>query len=232
MAPTSILFGVEKFGNQALLDTAKNILTDESRLLHGGKGPPILLRKRLNEIVAAFKRRSPGPLPSSIAGLWKADLFVGCQDTDKWLGTTVKINERSLQGHKGLRLGIVPAAQGASDKVRKDEDKNLIVCPIPHDQSFMEAFYTALAIVQAVLAASGKMPTEKVLPQSAHRAVARLLTDRSDVPVIEIVDQCKTIFGQRDLMSEEEVPVREERMGSVKDRIVDTIISPFASVIR
>lgn len=30
-------------------------------------------------------------LPNSINGLWKADLFVGKSEPDKWVGTTVKL---------------------------------------------------------------------------------------------------------------------------------------------
>jgi len=42
-----------------------------------------------------------------------------------------------------LRIGIVPAMQGKSDKVYLDDKKNIMVCPIPYDGSFMELFYTS-----------------------------------------------------------------------------------------
>lgn len=40
----SILFGVEKSGSLQLIDTARGILTDESRLRYGTKGQPAKLR--------------------------------------------------------------------------------------------------------------------------------------------------------------------------------------------
>ena len=78
----SILFGLEKSGTQQLIDTASEILTDDSRLLYGTKGQPAKLRKHLNQIGGAFRNRKTRPaLPYSIRGLWKADLFVGFSDT-------------------------------------------------------------------------------------------------------------------------------------------------------
>jgi hypothetical protein len=224
---TSILFSLEKSGSLELIDTAHNTLTDESRLLHGGAGQPILLRKRLNAIARAFRSDKARPaLPSSIRGLWKADLFIGFQDIDRWLGTTVKINERDLQAARGLRLAIVPAAQGKSDKVRKDEGKNLVICPLPHDQNFMEIFYDGLRIVQAFLDAGGSMPKERVLPSAPHRGIAKFLVDRADVPVVEVIDQAMTIFGQRDLLTSGDKDVRLERLQG--KGVVNNVVAPIA----
>jgi hypothetical protein len=72
----SIFFGLEKSGSLQLIDTAKGILTDESRLRYGTKGLPAKLSKHLEKIAGAFKNRKTRPaLPYSIRGLWKADLF-------------------------------------------------------------------------------------------------------------------------------------------------------------
>ncbi len=46
----------------------------------------------------------------------------------------------------GLRVGIVPASQGRSDKIRIDNQKNLVICPLPYDGSFMELFYNGLLL--------------------------------------------------------------------------------------
>src|SRR5262249_41171717 len=88
--PRSILFGLEKTGTQQLIDTAENTLTDESRLLYGTRGQPVKLRKHLSGIAGAFRKPQAAlALPSSIRGLWKADLFVGFSDEDRWVATTV-----------------------------------------------------------------------------------------------------------------------------------------------
>jgi hypothetical protein len=36
-------------------------------------------------------------LPGSVGGLWKADLFTGNRDSDKWIGTTLKVNVSHMQ---------------------------------------------------------------------------------------------------------------------------------------
>jgi hypothetical protein len=61
-SPQSILFGLEKTGTQQLIDTAEDILTDESRLLYGTRGQPVKLRRYLTTISGAFRtdaRRQP-----------------------------------------------------------------------------------------------------------------------------------------------------------------------------
>ncbi len=47
----------------------------------------------------------------------------------------MKINPAHLEPARGLRVGIVPSRQGKSDKITLDSQKNLVVCPIPHDGS-------------------------------------------------------------------------------------------------
>jgi len=186
---SSILFGAEKTGAVQLIQTAEERLTDDSRLLAGTRGQPVKLKKHINMVASAFRRRSSRlALPYSISGLWKADLFLGCTDSDRWVGTTVKINENALESGKGLRVGIVPTRQGARDAVRKDDRRNLVICPLPHDASFMEVFYRGWGIVQQFIAADAKMPGEVRLPLPADRQVARYLVDRRAYPVVQVIE--------------------------------------------
>ena len=148
----SILFGAEKSGAVHLIDTSRDLVTSGSSILVGKKGRPANLAKYIDRLAAAFRRpQTRKALPYSISGLWRADLFVGSLDTEHWVGTTVKVNQSQLQSDRGLRIGIVPTQQGASDRVRKDEQKNLIVCPLPYDASFMEVFYKGWQVVQHFL---------------------------------------------------------------------------------
>lgn len=137
---SSILFGVEKAGNQQLIDTADSLLTWNSRLMTGRQGQPPLLKRHIAGAVAAFRSRGQGSrLPQSLDGLWKADLFLGDPNSEKWVGTTVKINPSNLSPARGLRVGLVPAVEGKSDRVRIDEKKNLVICPVPYDGAFVES---------------------------------------------------------------------------------------------
>jgi hypothetical protein len=105
----------------------------------------------LSALAGAFKNRKTKPaLPWSISGPWKADLFVGFSDSDRWVGTTVKINPANLEGAAGLRIGIVPTRQGRDDRIRHDEAKNLVICPLRHDGDFMRRRHPPVVIDGAV----------------------------------------------------------------------------------
>jgi hypothetical protein len=224
----SILFGVEKSGKTRIIDTANELLTSDSRILTGAQAQPPKLKAYMNMLAAAFHRpETRNSLPSSINGLWKADLFFGSTDADRWLGTTLKINARQLEGAKGLRIGIVPATQGSSDKVYRDDGKNLIVCPIPYDGSFMELFYTGWRIVQQFIAADAKLPAPVALPAPPDRQVAKELEMRRDFPVMDVIKALEA-QSQTDLLAatEKTVDVVTAREGS--QILNDLVISPVA----
>lgn len=136
--PESNLFGAEKTGSQQLIETAKELLTTESVLLSGTRGRPVLLKKHIDSAAREFRKKGKeGVLPQSISGLWKADLFLGKSDADRWVGTTVKVNPAALEGAKGLRVGIVPA-NIPKDGPKLEDQRNLIVCPLHYDGQFVE----------------------------------------------------------------------------------------------
>ncbi len=185
----SILFGAEKTGALRLIDTAKEILTDESRLLAGNRGQPVKLRRHIDAAAAAFRRQGAQYLlPWTISGIWKADLFVGFTDTDRWVATSVKINSSHLESARGLRIGIVPTLQGKSDPIWHDEHRNLVVCPIPHDQAFMETFYQGWGVVKQFIAADAQLPKEVALPRAPERQVAQYLADRREFAVADVIE--------------------------------------------
>lgn len=222
----SILFGAEKKGASQLIATAGNLLTDDSRLLTGKRSQPPKLKGYLNTLAAAFRRPTTRlSLPTSINGLWKADLFLGTQDGDRYVGTTVKINHSQLEAANGLRVGIVPASQGGSDRIRKDEKRNLIVCPLPYDQSFMEIFFSAWGIVQQFIHADAEMPKDVSLPIPAHRQVCRELVSRRDFPILDVIDALQPL-AQPELLTTEKSEQSQTVLGS-GGVLLDGLISPL-----
>jgi hypothetical protein len=186
---TSILFGAEKSGALNLIDTAKGLLTPDSVLLYGTKGRPVKLKHHIDSVASAFRKPAARlTLPTSISGLWKADLFTGRRDTDRWIGTTLKINRDQLEGAKGLRVGIVPAQHGESDAITRDDKRNLVICPLPYDGSFMQVFYQAWEVVVQFLAFDANVPKEAALPRPPSRQVARFLEDRRGFSVVEVIE--------------------------------------------
>ncbi len=201
---SSILFGAEKTGSQQLIATAKDALTPQSLLMYGQRGRPAHLQRHIAAIAQAFRRPTARlNLPQSISGIWKADLFLGRSDTDKWVGTSVKINPVQLAPVKGLRVGIVPVKQGESDQVFKDEQKNLVICPLLHDANFMEIFYAGWIIVQQFIAADARLPKEVNLPRPPEREIARQLQARREFPVVDVIDALGPL-AQPELLNSEE----------------------------
>jgi hypothetical protein len=230
--PASILFGVEKTGALNLIDTAIGRLTDESRLLAGNRGQPAKLKRHIDSIAAAFRKRAVrDTLPESISGIWKADLFVGYTDSDRWIGTTVKINPNQLVGARGLRLGIVPARGGRNDLIVRDEARNLIVCPIPHDHSFMQVFYQGWGVVQQFVAADAQIPREVYLPSPVDRQVARYLADRREHPVVDVLQALVPLAQPGLLRTAEQIPTLVNRREEEHDVDTGALVAPLPRAI-
>jgi hypothetical protein len=77
---------------------------------------------------------------------------------------------------------------GKSDRPFKDEQRNLVVCPLLHDGAFMEIFYSGWRIVQQFIAAKANMPKEVALPRPPEREVARALYDRRKFSVVDVIE--------------------------------------------
>ncbi|MGD0786944.1 MAG: hypothetical protein ABR898_03095 [Terracidiphilus sp.] len=228
---SSILFGLEKTGALNLINTVKERLTDDSSLLAGNRGRPAKLKRHIDSIAAAFRKRDVRELlPFSISGLWKADLFVGFTDSDRWVGTTVKINPSQLEGAPGLRIGIVPARDGQSDAIYQDNTRNLVVCPLPYDHSFMEVFYEGWSVVQQFMQADAHVPKEVNLPRNALRQVALYLAERREFPVVEVVEALKPLSQPELLKTEEQAATLVSRRESSPDVETGAVVTPLPRV--
>jgi len=197
----SILFGAEKSGGIALIETSEDLLDDESRVLSGKIGQPAKLKRQWNTIKKALRdTKAQKRLPSSISGLWKADLFLGSSTQARWVGSTLKLNKKDFQGAPGLRLGIYPETR-AGEKPSRDNVNNLVLCPLPYDSSFMELFYSSFFIIKQFLLADAKIPKPVALANSADRYVAHLFEERREFTVLDIIEAMYPL-GQAGLTDE------------------------------
>jgi hypothetical protein len=200
----SILFGPEKDGRIPILESVQDALTDDSRVYVGNRGQPPKLKRYIPKIIRAFRRNEDrNKLPRTINGLWKADLFIGNPDSEKWVGTTVKVNQAHLEGAQGLRIGIYPRVN-PRDVPRKDDDLNLVRLPLPYDAAFMELFYKSFYLVRAFLNADARVPKPIQLPDAEDRFVTQELEARRDFPVLAVIEVIRDM-AQRNLLKNEDV---------------------------
>lgn len=152
-------------------------------------------------------------------------------DTDRWVGTTIKINAAHLEGAQGLRIGLVPTREGTTDRFRADDSNNLIICPLPYDAGFMEIFYSGWQIIQQFIQADAKIPKEVSLPRQIDRHVARLLEDRREFEVIDVI-QALADLSQPELLLRE---AKEAELVSRREGIVTVetgaVVAPLAKLV-
>ncbi len=186
-APESILFGIEKNGSLNVVETAQNSLTDDARVLAGKVGKPPFLRHRVAGLERAFRSvKHRDRLPQSISGLWQADLFLGSPTAEQWVGTTLKVNREDLKPAPGLRVGIFPS--NTKEGPMKDENKNLIICPLPYRSDFMILFGASFQIAKQLMHAKAAMPKAPALVYEDDLTVAEWLSSRRKYPVMAILE--------------------------------------------
>jgi hypothetical protein len=144
------------------------------------------------------------------------------------VGTTVKINESQLEGARGLRIGIVPTRAGTDDRIRKDDQKNLVICPLPHDGSFMEVFYQGWGVIKQFIAADARVPREVALPRQTDRQVARYLADRREFPVIDVIDALIPLSQPELLRTQEQDAILVNRRGDEHEVETGAVVAPVA----
>lgn len=184
----SLLFGPEKEGAIPILESVRDSLSDDARIYVGNRGQPPKLRRYIPQIIRASRRNAERDrLPRSISGLWKADLFLGNASSEKWVGTTVKVNSDQLEGAQGLRIGIYPK-RDAKDTPRRDESLNLVRLPLPYDGEFMELFYKSFFLVRAFLKADAQVPRPESLPDAEDRFLTQELQSRRQFLAVDVIE--------------------------------------------
>jgi hypothetical protein len=227
--PVSILFAVEKSGSQELISTEPALVTDSSPVLLGEGGRPVSLQDHLSAIGAAF--RLPNALlnlKQSIRGLWKTELFLGSAELDKWVGVSVSTGQQWPAAAREPRIAVIPVTAGGSDLITLDEQNNTVLCPIPHDGSFMRIFHDGWKIVQTLCARDFEMPNDAEIPNPLHREVARIFVERREFPIIEVVEATQK-FAQQELLSIRTEIVPHAPFRTTATATTSTIITPIAS---
>ncbi len=110
-----------------------------------------------------------------------------------------------------------------------DDSKNLVVCPLPYDQAFMEIFYQGWQVVQQFVKVDAKMPKEVALPRYAERQVARYLTDRREFPVVDVIDALSALAQPELLQTQEHSATLISRRESSPEVETGAVVAPIAN---
>jgi hypothetical protein len=225
--PVSILFAIEKSGAQQLISTEPSLVTDHSSVLLGDGARPVALREHLSATGAAFRLPSSLlNLTQSIRGRWKTDLFLGSGENDQWVTASVNISPAQLRPANGPAIAIIPSEGSASDAVRIDEQKNLAICPVPHDASFMQIFYAGWKLVQTLCTGNFEMPREADIPSAPHREVARIYAERRDFSIGAVIEAIRK-FAQPELLTTSTEVVSHVSFETTAAPTTSTIITPI-----
>jgi hypothetical protein len=225
--PASILFAIEKSGSQQLISTEPGLLSGNSPALLGEGGRPVGLKAHLSAVGAAFRLPGAQPNPSqSIGGHWKTELFLGSARVDRWVATSVSLSWPELRAAQGPRIAIMPCADGDSDLVRLDEQRDIAICPVPQDGSFLRIFHHGWRIVQALCARGFELPGPDYLPNPLHREVARIYVERREFPVADVIEAMQK-FAQPELLTTSCEVVPDVPFASTAAPAMSTIITPI-----
>lgn len=184
----SILFGAEKSGKWALIETAQELINDQSRVLSGTIGQPPKLQRLWDNLTRAMNvQEARDQLPKSVNGLWKSDIFLGSSGEQRWVGATLKTNKAQFEALPGLRVGIYPQIL-YTDRPYLDANTNLIMCPLPYDGGFMEQFAASFSVIKAFLKNDARTPPPAAVPYAHDRYFCDMLEARREYPVLEVIE--------------------------------------------
>jgi len=88
----------------------------------------------------------------------------------------------------------------------------------------MQIFYEGWRVIQAFMASDTQIPKESMLPSPVEREVTRILTERREFPVLEVIDAILP-FGQPELLETDERQVGLTPLSG--EPVVDMVVAPM-----
>jgi len=200
--PTSLLFGYERARYLGFMDAVIDQAGTNAYLLPEGSGRPYQFGKWVS--LAAQGKLAENKLTSRIQQIWKTDLFLSCQNDDRYFAATVKSNFAQLEGGRGLRIGIVPEsiASGHIAGVDYSRKHGLWVVTLPDPNGFMGLFrdaYNAVGLAMCTLGKQNK-PSYYTKPSAKAQKVQVQLEKYPTAKVLEI-EHALNDAAQQDLVS-------------------------------
>ncbi|MFP8834974.1 hypothetical protein ACLIJR_11985 [Hydrogenophaga sp. XSHU_21] len=198
-APMSLLFGQERARYLGFMESVVDG-REEAFLLTQGSGRPFYFGPWVQ--VAAQGHLAEPQLEARIKKIWKTDLFLYSEGDNKHLAATVKSNPSHLEGGKGLRIGIVPEANGHPPGVLYNSVHGLWQVTLADPSGFMGIFNDAYLSVARAVNKLGKMsqPPYYAVPSAKGQKLQAQLERFGDAKAAE-VEAALDDAAQQDLVN-------------------------------
>ena len=224
---TSILLGFEKSKILQINDELLNTLSKDSILVTNSSKDTIQIWDYLSNMTSIFRSANRNKtLPTSISGIWKADLLLGNPVSNMWAAASVKINHMHLRNVKGIAIGICPTKWNKKASVH--QGREMIICHVPFDNGFMHFFYITWNVIYKFLQNDAYVPHERLIPYPEQLEIAKYLESKRDTPVIELVDDLFLKISHKNILLPQKNPIiTTNPFGEILDNKTNsTIIIP------
>lgn len=151
--------------------------------------------------VAAQGRQAENHLPDRIQKIWKTDLFLTLQGSEKYLAATVKSNSSQLEGGRGLRLGIVPESPRKGNKagVKYNDNHNLWTVTLSDPDGFTGLYNDCYKAVARAIYTLGRHPQPAYhwKPSAKAQKLQEQLEKMGNAKVLEVEDALNEAAQQK-----------------------------------
>lgn len=224
-SPESLLFGHERAKYLGFLDAVIENAGEEAVLLPDGRGHPFAFGPWVT--VAARGVAAETELRDRIKQVWKTDLFLGTDESLRYVAATIKSNWHQLKGGAGLRIGIVPEAPDLPAGFRRHEDLHVAVLPDPN--GFMGVFNDAYAAVAAAVTTLGKHDRAAYyLKPTAQGEKVQLQLEKYPTAKVVEIEHALDEAAQQDLIGEDKklVSVHAPEWLHITETRTEPVIAP------
>jgi hypothetical protein len=208
--PTSLLFGYERARYLGFLDAIVEDAGERAKLLPDGSGRPFAFGNWV-PIAARGKpaERMLAAIAPRIQHVWKTDLFLSVEESDRYAAATIKSNWRQLEDGFGLRVGIVPEAKDLRPGYRRWKGLHLAVLPDP--DGFMGLFNDGYQAVGRAMCALGKQEPPDYWTKPSAKA-QRAQSQLEKFPTAKVSD----VEGALDEAAQQDLVTADHRLVSVE----------------
>jgi hypothetical protein len=193
----AILWGGEKSNLSS--DNIKNNLKDDETIWTPNK--EIIFKDYVDIILRSFHDKDLRKnLPLYFEGIWKTDLFVKKENSNRWYAVTVKWNKYEVKQFPGLSIGIhFKHMSSVKDSVNPKLTKNnFVYCSIPFDLNLGEHYAYMFRFVDTMLSEINLKKKNTLwlkFPSIEENALFNNLYELRKIPCYNIIQFLKSQYN-------------------------------------